>query len=165
MVLTLNTLADEFSAMFGEPMDGNTLSDLYRCLAKRAQSSTRFHLAEDSPIWMELSDGLYSRSVIRETGQDKKTYHEGHLLETFGSLNGADIQMGKQYTQVELTFTDAEDNNWVVSTCWERMPTGLVCCVDGVRCPLNCFEYIHDSFPSEWTPGGNTRDLKGLIRV
>jgi len=165
MVLTLNTLTDELSAMFGGPMDGiSTLSDLFRYLDERARSSHYFDLAHDSPIWMELSDGTHSRSVIHE---DKKTYHQGHLLETFGSLNGAaDIEMGKDYTQLELTFKDAEDNNWEVSTCWGRMPTGaLTCYVEGVMCPSKCFEYIHDQYPTQWAPGDNPCALKSVLRV
>jgi len=111
---------------------------------------------------MELYDGNTTRSVIRE---DKKTYHEGHLLETFGSLESVDIPMGIEYTDLEVTLTDSGDMSWTVCTCWDRVQDVFTCSVTSVRCSPERFDYLHQQARGGdvWTAGQNKYDLMNVI--
>jgi len=135
---------------------GDTLADLYAALHNSALPSI-FTILDSDPIWMDISDGAFSRSVIRE---DNKTYHQGKLLETFGDLKDSSIEMGEEETDLEICLTDPEGKKWTVSF-WLR---GGAMDITKVEIPSSRFDYIWglEMGGCTWSPG-NPKDLFNFL--
>lgn len=99
-------------------------------------STCAFTLLDSDPMSKSIDDETYSRSVIRN---DKKTYHQGLLVETFGDLKDCSIEMGRDVTMLDICLTDPEGKKWTVSAnVWNREGTPM--CITNVEIPDRAFD-------------------------
>ena len=114
--MQFDTIARDLTKIFGgEVPDDATLADVFETIVEGEKHAQELSVLKDkNGLWMDLDDGMASRSVIRE---DKKTYHQGKLLETFGALEDSIISLGKSATMIEIPLIDKQGQMWKVDLC------------------------------------------------
>lgn len=88
-----------------------TLGDVFDSIVKGEVDANELSVVKDNGLWLELDDGMTFRSVIRD---DKKTYHQGCLMESFGALKDSTIPLGKNATTIEVPLVDKQGRRWEV---------------------------------------------------
>lgn len=158
--MDLQTLAGNLKTIFGGEIKGHQLHHIYEALCAGAEKSDAFTLRDNDDVWLDLDDGMTTRSVIRV---DKKTYHEGRLIETFGALKECSIGMGSEFTSLSVCLRDRDGCEWVVHITYVGKDTQPH--ISMIECRMDCFDYIFASQNSGyyWNFGEDADDLQRFL--
>ena len=167
MMMNIETLAEEFSTIFGIPIDESVgkkrknLGDIYDLLTQSTKDS-RFSLMPEETLFVQLDDGTHCASVLR----DGKTYHRGILLQHFGELANCPVAMASFVTDIDVPLSDEAGGKWVVHVRISRSDDrNWQMRITDVSMPAAAWEHIHqlNTDGQGWMSGDHPDELMKFL--